>query len=623
MMQTMRSSAKIVFFLVLVAFAGFMILQGLLSIFSDPTQGGKMAPQGVIGIVNGVEIRTDTFESLYRPKAQALYQEDEEPTDQELEQARNEVWSQLTTLASLSLEAEKHGITVTDAEVAEYMKLSPPQDLLTVPEFQTNNQFDISRYQAWLRQMATSNNPEMVYFLRNFEDQIRQQVLLSRLQNLVASMVRVTRTEAEEDFVRKNEKVKVKYIFEPQDDFASDSIQIPEPEIIARYEADKESYRKPEQAVLSYVRFLKTPSESDYDDLKPIADSLYKMAVSGEDFAELAKAHSEDPGSGKNGGDLGWFGKGRMVEPFWEATMALKRIDDISSPVKTQFGWHIIKLTGRRPAEKPPAEARSAADSTEYQASHILIKVEISNATLSQIRDRADNFIQDALSGGFNESAGDFGLEVSKTEPFSKGGFIPGLGPIKELSDFAFESKPGEISDAVSSRSEFLVAKLDEIIPESYTPLDEVKDRITTTLEREKRVEMAYQRASKSSEELKSGKSLDNIAGELGKIVMETDYFSRSDFVKGGVGSDASFIGAAFALSPQGRYSEAVKSNSGAYILEFVDFQKADTVSFAANADSLTQDLRNTRRQEAWNKWVNNLMSNAEIEDYRSFYYGS
>jgi len=622
MMQSMRSSAKFVFFLVLVAFAGFMILQGLISIFADPTQGGRVAPQGVIGIVNGQVIPVATFENLYRPKAQALFQDDEEPSDEELAKIRDEVWNQLTTLTNLKIEAAKHGISVTDAEVAEYMRLTPPQDLLTIPEFQTDEKFDLSKYQAWLRQVAASNNPELVYFLRNFEDQIRQQVLLSRLQNLVASMVRVTPTMAKEDFKMKNEKIKVRHIFISQNDYASEEIEISDNEILARYEADKDTYKKPEQAVVDYVRFPRVPGDNDYNEVKNFVDSLYNRAIAGDDFAELARKHSEDPGSGKNGGDLGWFGEGKMVKPFWEAVKALKEIGDISRPVKTQYGWHIIKLTGKREIQDPIDVSSTPEKKMEYQASHILIKVEISNMTLAQLQTTADNFIKNARENGFYESAEDFGLTITKTEPFSEGGFIPGLGPARDFFDFAFKVEPGDISEVISTRNDFMVARLDRIIPESYTPLEEVKERIVKTLEREKRVALAYNQAVSLSEEINSGKTLDDIANIYGKTIMEPDYFARHDFVQS-VGSDAAFIGAAFQLSPEKRFSGAVKSNSGAYILEFVDFQPADTAEFMVKADSLTQDLRISRRQEAWNKWVNNLMKDATIEDYRSYYYGS
>jgi parvulin-like peptidyl-prolyl isomerase len=622
MMQSMRSSAKFVFFLVLVAFAGFMILQGLISIFSDPTQGGRVAPQGVIGIVNGYEIPVTEFENLYRPKAQALFQEDEEPSDEELARIRDEVWNQLTTLTNLKIEAAKHGIDVTDAEVAEYMRLTPPQDLLTIPEFQTDEQFDLSKYQAWLRQVAMSNNPELVYFLRNFEDQVRQQVMLSRLQNLVASMARVTPTMAREDFKTKNEKIKVRYIFIPQNDFASEDIEIPDNEVLTRYETDKDTYKKPEQLIVSYVKFPKAPGENDYNEVKDFIDSLYNRAIGGDDFAELAKKHSEDPGSGKNGGDLGWFGERKMVQPFWEATKALEEIGDISKPVKTQYGWHIIKLTGKREVQNAASTAEVPEKEMEYRASHILVKVEISNTTMAQIQTKAENFIKNAWENGFAESAGDFGLTIEQTEPFSEGGFIPGLGPAQDYFGFAFDAEPGDISEVISSRNDLMVARFDRIIPESITPLEEVKERIIKTLEREKRVDMAYNLAAEFYEEIRGGKTLDDIAGIYGKTVMEPDYFARHEFVPN-VGSDAAFIGAAFKLSPENRFSGAVRSNNGAYILEFVDFQPADISQFIAKADSLTQDFRITKRQEAWNKWVNNIMKEASIEDYRSYYYGS
>jgi|GEM_PF-139036 len=622
MMQSMRSSAKFVFFLVLVAFAGFMILQGLISIFSDPTQGGRVAPQGVIGIVNGHEIPVTAFENLYRPKAQALFQDDEEPSDEELARIRDEVWNQLTTLTNLKIEAAKHGIDVTDSEVAEYMRLTPPQDLLTIPEFQTDEKFDLSKYQAWLRQVAASNNPELVYFLRNFEDQIRQQVLLSRLQNLVASMVRVTPTMAREDFKMKNEKIKVRYILIPQNDFASKEIKISDDEILARYEADKDTYKKPEQVVASYIRFPKAPGENDYNEVKDFVDSLYNRAIGGDDFAELAKKHSEDPGSGKNGGDVGWFGERKMVQPFWEATKALKEIGDISKPVKTQYGWHIIKLTGKREVQNAASIGETPEKEMEYKASHILIKVNISNTTMAQLQTKAENFIKNAWENGFTESAEDFGLAVTQTEPFHEGGFIPELGPAKDIFGFAFDAEPGEISEVISTRNDFMVARLDRIIPESITPLEEVEERIIKTLEREKRVDMAYNQAVSFFEEIKGGKTLDDIANIYGKTVMEPDYFARHEFVQN-VGSDAAFIGAAFKLSPEYRLSGAVRSNNGAYILEFVGFQPADISQFTVKADSLTQDFRITKRQEAWNKWLNNIMKEASIEDYRSYYYGS
>ncbi len=618
MMQTMRSSAKIVFFFVLIAFAGFMILQGLTSIFTDPTQGGKAAPPGVIGIVNGVDIPITIFESAYRPRLRTLLQEDEEPTEEQMEQIRNEIWNNLTTMTILEIQAQRHGIEISTAEVAEYMRISPPQDLLQLPEFQTDGNFDIQKYQVWLQQMAASNQPDLMRFLNNFENQIRQQLLINRLQEFIVSTVRITETEVRDSFFEKNEKVKAKYIFIPRNDFDEIITEVPESEILARYEIDKDSYKRPEQAVISYVQFPKSPGEDDYAQVRQRVDSLHNELKAGADFAEMAKEVSEDAGSGKNGGDLGWFGEGKMVQPFWEATTKLKNIGDISEPVKTQFGWHIITLTGRKEAG---AAGIGNEPSMEYKASHILLKVETSPSTLASVEEKANNFIQDAVVYGFKESAEDFQLNVTESQPFSKGGYIPNLGSVPEISDFAYKAKIGDISDVASTGNAFIVCQLISRDPEGYAPFEDVRDRVERTLLFEKRVEEAQKQASKFRQQIADGKSFEDVAQLHGRQIEETDYFARFEFVPK-VGSDPDFIGTAFSLSEDNPISRAVESRTGAYILKYVDRQPADTTLLAAQQDSLLQSTLEKERKEIWSKWVNSVKQDAEIEDYRSFYYG-
>jgi hypothetical protein len=123
MMQTMRKSAKIIFFFVLVTFVGFMAYSGIVTSMASKNraQGGG-APPGVIGIVNETEISNYAFDDAYRKRIQNLTQEDTEPTDAEMEQTRNEIWSNMTTMALLDQEAAKHGIVVTDREVANYKR---------------------------------------------------------------------------------------------------------------------------------------------------------------------------------------------------------------------------------------------------------------------------------------------------------------------------------------------------------------------------------------------------------------------------------------------------------------------------------------------------------------------
>ncbi len=622
MMQSMRNSAKIIFFVVLVAFAGFMILQGLVSIFSDPSRGGKAAPQGIIGEVDGREISVAAFEGTYRPKVQALYKENEnEPSDEELDRIRNEVWNNLTTIASLENEAERHGIKITDSEVAEYMRQAPPQDILTSPDFMTNDQFDIFKYQAWLQQMASANNPQAAGFLLNFESQIRQQLMFSRLQDLVLSMTHITPEDARAQFIEKNEKVKVRYLFVPRDDFKDMNLEPSDQEAMARYESEKEQYKRPEQAILSYIKLNKAPSDEDFNEVKTAIDSLYKELKKGADFAEMAKAVSQD-GSAAKGGDLDWFTEDRMVKPFSDATKALKKIGDISEPVKTQFGWHVIKLTGRRNAQGDGLSfSPKEGENIEYRASHILLKVEASPRTISELEDKMNLFALQAEKLGFRAAADEFGLTVSDTKPFGRGAPIPGVGKNDQANEFAFTAKPGEFTEVEATRNALSIYVLDKRLPAGYTPFEEVKDRIYESIRREMQAEEAYKLALKYVEEIRKGKSLDNIAKTAGKTIQEPDFFARHEFVPR-VGSDPEFIGAAFRLSSENPVSSPVKSINGAYILQFAGFQSADIPKFDAASDSLTNDMISQKRRDVWNKWVSGARNKAEIKDYRSFYYG-
>ena len=123
MMQTMRNSAKIIFFIVLVPFLGFMAYGGLVSIISGRRMArGQGAPPGVIGVVNGRDISALKFEEEYRRRLQGLSKDDHEPTDDEMEQARNEIWNIRAPMMLIEQEAMNHGVLVSDREVAHYMR---------------------------------------------------------------------------------------------------------------------------------------------------------------------------------------------------------------------------------------------------------------------------------------------------------------------------------------------------------------------------------------------------------------------------------------------------------------------------------------------------------------------
>jgi parvulin-like peptidyl-prolyl isomerase len=491
------------------------------------------------------------------------------------------------------------------------------KDVIESPDFATNGQFDITKYQTWLQQLASSPDPRAQTILADFDTQIRQQLLVARIQDYVLSMVRITEADVKNDFIDKNDKAKVKYIFIPAGDFDSTVTTVQESEVKARYEKDKEQFKQPEMATLSFVQFPKAAGEADIQEAKIVIDEIYGELKGGADFAAIATERSEDPGSGKNGGDLGWFGEGRMVQEFWDAAKSLKSIGDISAPFRSQFGWHIVKLTGKRTTKDA-----NGVEKPEYQASHILVKVEPSTETLAQLEQTANNFRNDAEKLGFKEAAQEFGLLATETKPFPAGTNVPTLGQNESVNKFAFSEKIGEITDPISSRNAIFVMQITKRTPAGYTPYDEAKTRVENAILREQRVALAHKRGEELAAQAAAGKSLEAISAETGKPILETDYFARSQFVAK-VGSDPDFAGAAFGLSPQHPMSKSVNARTGAYIMQFIDRQNANLTSFAAISDSLTQEMTTNKKKDLWSKWLNALKQNAKIEDYRSTYYGS
>lgn len=625
MMQAMRRLTKVIFIIVLVAFVGFMAYGGLISILSGKSKSrGGSAPPGVIGIINGEHLSQYVFDDAYRKRVQAITKTDSvtnevlEPTDQELEQARNDVWNSMTTMALLDQEAKKHGILVTDAEVADYMRQAPPQDIVQSESFATDGKFDIGKYQTWLQQLAASPDPRARSILSDFETQIRRQLLVTRIQDFVLSTIKYDRVDAKEDYIEKNEKVSVQYFFIPAGEFDSTVTTVPDAEIRARYEKDKEQYKQPEMASLNYVQFPKTASETDLAEAKASIDSIYAELKAGANFDTLAVERSEDPGSANKGGDLGWFDEKKMVKEFWDATAGLKKVGDISAPFESRYGWHIVKLTGKRMTKGPDGEEKP-----EYKASHILIMTQASEQTLADLEQKANNFKAEAEAIGLKEAAEEYGLKVTESKPFAQGSFVAGIGQNQKLNDFAFEGKPGDFFDVISARSDYFVCQLDKRTPAGYSPLENVKDGIKNTILHEKRVDMAHQKGRELAAEMAQGKTFEQVAEETGKPIQTTNFFNQTGFIPGGVGSDPDFIGAAFSLSQTKPVSNAVDSRNGTYFLKFLGRQPADTTRFAAQSDSLTDELISTKKRDLWNKWLGSIRQNAKIEDFRSTYYGS
>ena len=593
MMKAMRKLTKVILWIVIAAFVGTIIFAWGME-FS-----AKNKKQGLIATVNGQDIPVNTFQYLYDQAVRETEKSKGEVNDQTANQLREEVWNQMVNDILLQQETKKRGITVSDAELFEYLRRFPPKELMQNPAFQTKDgKFD---YQKYLQALADPRVP-----WEQVEPYVRSNLTLAKLQQSVISLVRVTDQEVRQYYTDNNEQAKVKYLLVPVSPFLQRGLSVSDPEIQAYYQAHKEEFKGDQSANLSYVAFEKKPSATDDGKTKEKLSDIKKEIEEGGDFAEIAKEYSEDKGSAEQGGDLGWFGKGKMVEAFENAAFALKP-GEMSEPVKTEFGWHLIKVFDAKEDEK----------GREIKASHILLKTEISQETLDQLKLDAEEFVDRAKKSDLSKAAQEQTLSVSQTGWFSKGGYIRGLGTNPEVDEFAFKNKIGNTSPVIETDKAFCVFQIKGKRPAGISPLEDVAGVIKQKLLKTRADSLAYDEAQKIFAQIKAGKSLEKAAQDNNAIYAETEELSRNSLVPD-IGSVPEFIGASFSLSPQNRLSPPIKTDQGTFIIELVSKTRIDDSLFTSVKDSLGSAVLQNKQSQVYQNWFAQLRKSAKIQDYRS-----
>jgi len=613
MLYKIRTAARPVYVVVIIAFVGTIIFAWGMDITSKDKR-----PPNAVGRINGMEISLDMFYKNYESKYQEFIKTNDDPSEDDLNNLRDQTWNAIVGQVLIHQQIGENDIAITSLELAEYVKNMPPRELYESPELQTDGEFDHIKYQNYLHELAVNPDPRAEQILLMIENSIRSQVLINKLQEFVISTAFVSESEVYEQYHDKNEKVKVKYAFISERDIDTASIVITDEALMARYELDKDpDYKTGETATLKYVSFKKEPGQADIDSVKEEMDVIVKVLNEGKKFEDLAEEFSQDR-SGESGGDLGWFGKGRMVKPFEEAVYALEKIGDVSDPVKSQFGWHLIKLTGRKTEKN-----KMGIEEELIKASHILLKTETTDRTLKDLRDKAEKFRQSAFVDDFDDLAKESKYTVQTTKSFPRGSNIPGLGSDKKLADFAFEADEGSISDVIDMRNTFIVATPGVKNPAGFKPFEDVEKQISMKVRREIVNDKTYVKGDSIYQLFQSGDmSFEKAIDETGLNLKETKFFASHEYIEN-VGSDPNFIGAAFNLSADKPLSKPVEGRSGCYLIKFIDRQPVDDEKYATISDSLYNDSLENKRKDIWNAWYKQVYSDSEIEDYREDVFGS
>ncbi|GAB4323724.1 MAG: peptidylprolyl isomerase [Candidatus Zixiibacteriota bacterium] len=592
-MQAMRAGTKPLMLLVIAAFVATIVFAWGMDFTSRPAQ------RGVIGEVAGEELSLDEYAYRYQNALQQRQQSGQgDITEEEAQQIRDQVFDQMVNSVLINQLIDDKDLRVTNSELAQHLRRFPPPEVQQIPDFQTNGQFDYSKY----LQAYQTPNPQLWL---QIEALTRPRVLQQKVIEYVTSIARVNDAEVKELYEAANEQVRVRYLYAPASNYRDSVENADSVAALTYYEEHKDEFRHKERARLRYLTLTKAPSTDDSIEVRRDMEALAERARGGEDFAELARNYSDDQ-TAQQGGNLGWFGRGAMVPQFEQAAFALDS-GQISDPVLTQYGYHVIKSLGKR----------GSGDSLQVNASHILMRIDVSSTTTSDLRIRGEQLVEDARRFGLDSAAKLAGMPIGTSGWFERGQSMRGIGADPLINEYAFTADPGSISDPFDTPRSFVIVEVTEREPAGIAPFSEVMNRIRGELNTKARTQAAYDALMAIFPQIKSGTmTLADAAQAGGYTYDSTGYFGRYDQVRP-FGDDPNFRGMAFALNEQNPMSIPFKTEFGAAIIGLIDRRGADMQLYADKRDSIFNATMGAKQQLVYNNWFTNMRQNAEVNDFR------
>jgi peptidyl-prolyl cis-trans isomerase D len=500
--------------------------------------------------------------------------------------------------------AEQMGITASDDEVLASL-------MMQFPTYFKDGTLQQDQFQAVLTQQGLTAQQVL--------DELRNQILLRKLEESVLEGVVVTPKEVQQAFDEKYERAKVQYIafppakFRDQAKIADEQVQkwydvhkagymkpeklsyqvvvldqakveaslvVTDDQLRAAYNASLDNFRMPERAHARHI-LIKTEGKSDSEKkaLKAKADDLLKQLKNGADFADLAKKNSAD--AAENGGDLGWFVRNQMVPEFDQAAFALKP-KDLSGIVTSQYGYHIIQLLEKEPAHLKPFEEVKAELATEVKAQSLTDKMQMLG---DQIRDALVKAPNSAP-----EVAKQYGADLISPPPASAGTAIPMLGVTPEIDQALATMKAGEVTSVLPlTGNRLAVVVLNSRTPGRPAELSEVQAQIRDSLANDAAAALAEKSAKEAAERLKKGEDIDRLAKSYGLEVVTSSNFGRADSIDG-IGP-ASYMYDAF-LKPVGTILGPMNVAERQVVAKVIEKTPADETALPIEREALIKDLK-------------------------------
>src|SRR6266436_2287920 len=529
-----------------------------------------------------------------------------------------QILKQLVFQKEIEYEAKRLGIRVSPDEIADRIRQFLPT------AFNGDTPVGMDQYAAQVQSRFQMTVPV-------FEELIRQELLEEKFRKLVTDGISASPGDLQEEFRHRNEKVKLDYaLIKPEELEAKVSPE--ESEIKSFYEKNKGKYQVPERRIVRYglvdvnqirqsvqisdddlkvqyqqnIQQYQVPSrvhvehillmtvgktDAEVEEIRKKAEEILKLAKKGGNFEDLAKKNSEDPGTKDKGGDLGWIVQGQTVAEFEKAAFSLPK-GSISDLVKTQYGFHILKIIDKESAHTKPFDEVKDSIRTPRPLSE-------ADKQAGDIADKLSQAIRQSNKVSIDDLAKQYHLTVSETRPVAATEPLVELGSSQDVkvSDSIFRLHQGDLSLPIHTDRGYLVFSIKQIFPAHQGSLDEVRDKVTADLKQEKSSIEARAKAGELAKRVKAGEKFDAAAKALGLEAKTSDEFARA----GSISNVASGkqLSAAFQLKT-GDVGPPLNLGANWLVYKVVEKQEPKPEDFDKQKKEITEAVLQNKRSLAF-----------------------
>jgi peptidyl-prolyl cis-trans isomerase D len=546
---------------------------------------------------------------------------------------------QLLMKAALLSEADHMGLRVTNDELVHELR----GGAFGAQLFPGGTFVGQQRYEDFVSQNFQMSVPQ-------FEQEMKDSLLLRKLENLVQDGISVSDAEAFQQFQTQNTKVKFEYAVVTLDSILShinpteqelkeyfdknaaryanaiperrkvdyvivdqakvaDETKVTQDDLQRYYNQHREEFHVSDEVNVRHILIKTPPPGADgkvdpkaLDAARAKAQEVLNKVKAGGNFAELAKKYSDDPGSKENGGSLGWIGKGRTVPEFEKVAFELQP-GQTSGLVQTTFGFHIIHVDAKRTAHQQTLdEVKAQIEPLVKQEKAARAAESLANTIATQAR----------AAGGLQAAASRNGLKVEQSSLVARTDTLPGIGSAPQFMDAVFSANAKNPPEVANIPQGYAIFQVTEIKPPEKPTFEQVRSKVESDFKQERAGNLLQKRTAELSDRARAQHDLKKAAKEDGATVKTSELVGRKDQVPD-IGAMSGSAAVAFTLKP-GSISGPIVTGRDGVVLQIVDRKVPTEAEFQASKDQVREELLQEKRNEAFEIFASNLRQRMEKE---------